>query len=160
MTSFSSMRGILMFLIALCSSSVHQPIRIPTFTASIENIEAKDGISHIFVKTDIINNSPDAIAYLSMSCSWDEFYFTDTNNVDIKKRQMCYLNGFEIVKISPHNKEEKILELIYKGEPETIRFKIGFNYCPINPIILMQSAHSKIRGNFILWSYRLEADIK
>ena len=151
------MRGIVIFLIALCASSAQQRIRIPRFTASIVNIESIDSITHIFVKTDIENNSSDTVAYASMSCSWDEFYFTDTSKV-ILKRQMCYRNGPVIVKISPHNKEEKILELIYKDEPKTIRFKIGFSYCPINHLTLMQNIHSKIPHNYILWSYLLEVD--
>lgn len=101
----------------------------------------------------LTNNSADTVKYRSMSCSWQEYYRTNSKYWGIEINP-CFKNGLTIEKISPNSSITKTISLVkrkgYHGKEDTV-FKLGLNYLPTeskikkrseilwsNPIILFQ----------------------
>ena len=112
------------------------------------------------VKVILINNTPDTVIYQSMSCSWCDYYITNTPDVSLSSDYFaCDKNIPLKVKILPYSKEEKIISYLLADKiPETtvVSFKIGFNYIPVkeNENISLFNWHPPAKRNYI-WSNSL-----
>lgn len=91
-------------------------------------------VNNLSLKVTLINNTSDTVKYISMDCSWQESYRINSDKwkIDIS---ICYKNGRVIISLPPHQSTSKILCLIKKegiSKFETMKFKIGFNFIPLN----------------------------
>jgi hypothetical protein len=99
------------------------------FTAQVGNWSKENNINVLSVNTTLTNNSPDTISYITMSCSWQEIYTTDTRKLGVDQ-SACGKNIPKLIKIPPHQKEEARLLLWTKGTPgqvQGLKFRIGVN---------------------------------
>lgn len=88
----------------------------------------------LLVKTILTNNSSDTLTFLSMSCSWEDPYITDSQQFYIEGSN-CDENGPVLISLASHTTEERILKLLPKNKtvsssPTT--FKIGFHLVKAN----------------------------
>lgn len=102
----------------------------PTLMAEIDDWKMENKNTYLVIKTTLTNNSADTISYMSMSCSWQELYWTDTKQLAIVINE-CGENGAVLIKIAPYSKEINTLELMTQKnttELNNLKFKIGFNF--------------------------------
>jgi hypothetical protein len=108
------------------------------------------------IETAIINNSPDTLFYISMSCSWQVFYRADSKEFFIET-EPCYKNGFLIIKVPPYQSIKKILTIkqnkLFHQLPIS-KIRIGFDLIKLKSKIAVTFLHS-FTGN-IIWSEPIE----
>src|ERR1700735_3609551 len=76
---------------------------------------SKEGEDNLLpIKITLKNNTSYSVSYLSMSCSWDDFYTLNIEKFTFKGL-LCTNNSPVRIKIPPHGKEEKELILIVKN---------------------------------------------
>lgn len=101
-----------------------------TLTAEIDDWKQNGKLNYLVIKITLTNHSADTISYISMSCSWQHFYSTDTKEFSIEGNE-CNRNAYILKKILPFSKEVNILKLIPKkdiAQLHNLKFRIGFNY--------------------------------
>jgi hypothetical protein len=105
------------------------PSRV-AFTAKTESIRSMDQGVYIFIKTTIANNSSDTLRYLSMSCSWANYYVIDERAIHLPTFQ-CDKDTALLITVKPHQKEEKILRVISLlpvKQLHNLKFRVGFKF--------------------------------
>lgn len=82
----------------------------------------------------LTNNTKDTLRYYSMSCSWQDFYLVDNNNILQVKREGCDKNIPTILKLAPGKSRTVNIKLLIKSSINTskIKFKIGFNLMKVS----------------------------
>lgn len=165
-----------------------QKNNLPTFTAQLEDWHKNekylsDSSAYLHVKTSIINNSSDTLCYLTMSCSWEEFYIINSREL-LFPIKSCDENGLILMKIPPHKMAERLLELSPfplgyshmttegklvkatwddKNQIHNIKFKIGFKLYAI-PYNIVRSMinwsdlwkYKNPKNEIVLWTNTLE----
>ena len=84
--------------------------------------------TYLIVPTILTNNTNDTLKYLTMSCSWQEFYFVDNDMLHVAYRSCLYDSPIALV-LAPHKSVETKVKL-WIGQlldGTKIRFKLGFN---------------------------------
>ena len=114
------------------------------------------------VSTTVTNNSNETLKYLSMSCSWQEFYYVDNNKMSIDVG-VCTKNGPIIVNLAPNESVNKEIKLQIKqdnGGFNKIKFKIGMNLLQVkNENTTSQLYDEFLKDKFmknIIWSNSIE----
>ena len=82
----------------------------------------------LLVPTTLANNSNDTLKYLSMSCSWQEFYYVDNAKMSVDQVN-CSGNDMIILTLAPHKSVDTEVRLVVGQITDTykIKFKIGIN---------------------------------
>lgn len=147
------------FLLVLCvlmvkseASLVAQTTKdhytLTTRTIKRETFKGKD---YWLIECTFKNNSKDTINYMSMSCSWTDFYSVNKKELEIE-RYLCNKNNPIILTLAPGEYANVILKISYrKGFKKTngIHFRIGQN------IIKSKSTDNyeiKLGTHNIIWS--------
>jgi len=143
---------------------------IPTFTVQLDGWHGTkqfliNSSLCMYVKTIITNNSSDTLSYLTMSCSWEEFYIIDSKELSLPMKS-CDENGLTLMQIPPHKTIEKLLLLRSsknKNQLHNTKFKIGFKFYKVNyNNIKNMNSYPDIytyftkKNEIILWSNTLE----
>ncbi len=79
----------------------------------------------------IHNNSDDTLKFYSMSCSWSDFYGTNSKDINISAWR-CEKNVPEIVEIKPHGVYKQYLPIIYNSKlrkGEKYKISLSLNKC-------------------------------
>jgi hypothetical protein len=101
------------------------------------------------IKVRLWNKSKDILKYISMSCSWQEIYLTNSEDLKIKINE-CDKNIPIIILLKPN--ENRIVSLEIEAKKEIINeFKIGLK---LNQIKNLESQNDEYRleNTKILWS--------
>lgn len=147
---------------------------IPSFTAQLDGWHKADSLHRLYlndtstylhVKTSITNNSADTLCYLTMSCSWQDFYIIDSKDIWLPGWD-CGKNMTQWIKIPPHQTAERLLLLTSSknaNELHNIKFKIGFKFYKVNyNKIKNMNSYPDIykyftpKNEIVLWSNILE----
>ncbi|HTB99729.1 MAG TPA: hypothetical protein VK705_03510 [Ferruginibacter sp.] len=100
------------------------------FTAKVDNIKSMDQGIYINVQTTITNNSSDTLRYLSMSCSWANYYVIDSRAFHLPTSE-CDKDTALLIQVAPHKRQETMLRLISllnTKQLHSVKFKIGFKF--------------------------------
>ena len=100
------------------------------FAAQIDSWTTEGNINYLLVNTTLTNTSSDTVKYVSMSCSWQDVYSTDTRDLIIYVN-VCDKNVPQIIDIPPHDKRDILLKLSCTksiNQLQGLKFKIGFNF--------------------------------
>ena len=87
-----------------------------------------DTQTYLMVPTTLTNNTNDTLKYLSMSCSWQEFYYVDNDKMSVDQ-VTCSGNDMIILTLAPHKSVGNEVKLVVGQITDTskIKFKIGIN---------------------------------
>lgn len=93
----------------------------------------------INIPVTLCNNSSDTLRFMSMSCSWDEFYGTNNKNIHIPMIP-CDKNIPETIEVLPHEMFSRTIPVIYlqKSVGKNIKFKIYMSVIKY-PVNMVQS---------------------
>jgi hypothetical protein len=97
--------------------------------AKIDSIKNQEGAATVFVATQLKNFSKDTIKYVSMSCSWEDAYATDAEQLSVIWKE-CDKNFPLVITIPPSQSQERRLQLIGKEQLDKLKdlsFRIGLN---------------------------------
>jgi hypothetical protein len=99
------------------------------FSAQVDNWIKEGDINYLLVRTSLTNSSPDTVTYITMSCSWQDVYTTDTKDLVISVNE-CDKNVPHLIKIPPHGRQDTDLKL--KSEKSisqltNLHFRLGLN---------------------------------
>jgi hypothetical protein len=151
---------ILIFLVGISFSGISQvlkcvdPARI-AFTAKISSIKNMDQGIYLSVETIIMNNSSDTLRYLSMSCSWANYYTIDERAIHLPTPQ-CSEDTALLVKVAPHSNKKttlRLISLMTTKQLHNISFKVGFKFlqaCDTN-----RASKELRKSKNIIWSNSL-----
>jgi hypothetical protein len=130
------------------------PSRI-AFTARINSIKNMDQGIYLSVETTIMNNSSDTLRYLSMSCSWANYYTINERAIHLPTPQ-CNEDTALLIQVAPHSNKKATLRLIAlmsTKQLHNIEFKIGFKFlqaCDTN-----KASRELRRSKNVIWSNSL-----
>jgi len=121
--------------------------------AEIEKQNKKPNSDPLLIKVALTNNSSDTFSYASMSCSWQDFYFTNVAGLTIAV-EVCNSNHPVLIKIAPHKSEVRTLCLLPQNYKElyNMKFKIGVK-------LLLTQTYKEIhhlKNHIIIWSNELD----
>ncbi len=103
-----------------------------TFKAKAGLWNKTDSFYYLSIKTTLINNSPDTIRYVNMSCSSNIIYEIETNKLNIYYKE-CDKNYPKVYILLPYQTEQNILQARTQETPNNLqkeKFRVGFNYVP------------------------------
>lgn len=83
----------------------------------------------LMAKTTLTNSSSDTITYITMSCSWQDSYTTDSKDLFVEVNE-CDKNVPELIRIPPHSSHSTILKLMSNtniNQLKGLQFRVGFN---------------------------------
>jgi hypothetical protein len=151
---------ITIFFIGIFFSGISQvlkcidPSRI-AFTAKISSIKNMDQGIYLSVETIIMNNSSDTLRYLSMSCSWANYYTIDERAIHLPTPQ-CDEDTALLIKVPPHSNKKatlRLISLMSTKQLHNIQFKIGFKFlqaCDTN-----KASRELRKSKNVIWSNSL-----
>jgi hypothetical protein len=152
--------AITIFFVAIYFTGVAQvlkcvdPSRI-AFTAKISSIKNMDQGIYLSVETIIMNNSSDTLRYLSMSCSWANYYTIDERAIHLPTPQ-CDQDTALLIQVLPHSNKKTTLRLIAlmsTKQLHNIQFKVGFKFlqaCDTN-----KASKELRKSKNVIWSNSL-----
>ena len=129
------------------------------FSAQIDRWTKEGSFDFLLIKTTLTNKTPDTVKYVSMSCSWQDPYTTDTGELSILVSP-CDRNVPKLIQIPPDKSEETILSLTSKksiDQLQNIKFRIGFNLVTAkdqNEMFSKVSDLNKMKN--VIWSDTLQ----
>jgi hypothetical protein len=100
------------------------------FSAKVATVKSIDQGVYITVKTAVTNNSSDTLRYLSMSCSWANYYVIDQRAIHLPTPQ-CDRDTALLIMIPPHKQREVVLGLISlltAKQLHNAKFRVGFKF--------------------------------
>jgi hypothetical protein len=114
-----------------------------------------DTIGVIYITTTLYNPTPDTIKFVSMTCSYEDFFTTNTDTFKIQSRYDCYSNYPTVVTLPPMTKTDRYIMVTrtLKGKNvDTSKFKVGMYY--------LEYQKGKISGYIIkLYENRQNAEV-
>ena len=108
--------------------------------------------TYLLVPTTLTNNTNDTLKYLSMSCSWQEFYYVDNDKMSVEQI-ICTKNGQIMLTLLPHKSVEKEIKLVIEQTISTskLKFKIGFSLLKVKNNLPYDFNEQEKKKN-IIWS--------
>jgi len=90
-------------------------------------IASKEKFSFTKIPVRLTNNSKDTLRYITMSCSWEDIYTSNTKRIIILSGP-CDKNIPTIAILPPHQSKNVYLPVIFKKSDTSVKvFKIGIN---------------------------------
>ena len=129
------------------------------FSAQVDNWKREVGINYLSIRTSLINSLSDTVTYISMSCSWQAPYTTDTKDLFVYLNE-CNKNVPRLIKIPPHSRQDTVIKLTSKksiSQLTGLQFRVGFNLITAKDYAEMFSKVSQLtKMNNIIWSETLK----
>lgn len=132
--------GVSIFTILICFYSCHSqvdnPKKGPTLelTASLGGTGSfLDTIGVIYISTTLFNPTNDTVKFISMTCSYEDMFTTNTDTFKIQSRYDCYSNYPTVVTLPPNAKTDRYIMITrtHKGRSiDTSTLKVGMYYLP------------------------------
>lgn len=104
------------------------------------------------VRTTLTNFSGDTLKYISMSCSWWDFYSVDNELLRVEPG-LCDKNTYVFLKLAPGQSDKKELRLIVDKTANTSGtvFRMGFHMVAAQTFMDIYDFQSQLSEN-IVWS--------
>ena len=123
-----------------------------------------DSIPVIYIVATVYNPTSDTVFFISMSCSYEDYFVTDTSAYKVQSRYDCYVNAPFAMAIPPKSRiDHPIMVARTTGGLgwDTTKFKIGMYYVtPGDPrdYYNVSYLHRQMEQAPIIWSN--EIDVK
>jgi hypothetical protein len=121
----------ILICVASCGSQkTSKPIPLQ-LTASLGGIGSlHDTIGVIYISTTLHNLTNDTVRFISMSCSYEDFFTTNTDLFKVQSRYDCYSNYPIVIILPPKSRTDRyiIITAPQKGKKVDIdKLKIGMH---------------------------------
>jgi hypothetical protein len=146
----------LIFFLLILQASTESNAQVTSknnYTLKIERFlkESVRGTKFWLVECTLTNFSKDTLSYLTMSCSWTDFYSVDKKEFEIDGFE-CDKNIPTLITIAPGESRQEVLRLFNRKnllDSKSKKFKVGLNL-----IITTSTSNfkSKLKIKNILWS--------
>ncbi len=117
-------------------------------------LKTVDNEAFLEVPVSLTNNTKDTLYYLTMTCSWQDFYYID--NERLKGEEVpCDKNIFDLLKLAPGKTNTVALKLFYKNptDSDPVTFKIGHNIVKVDDEFKRVKSYRELRKKKnIIWS--------
>ncbi|MFP9098879.1 hypothetical protein ACLI09_07485 [Flavobacterium sp. RHBU_24] len=103
----------------------------PQLSAQPGGITYLDTVPTIHIATTLTNPTADTLHFVSMSCSYEDMFVTNTPNYKVTSRYDCYKNYPEVIALPPHAKLDQFI--IIRPTAKTVnvissKIKVGMYY--------------------------------
>jgi hypothetical protein len=78
-------------------------------TASLGGIKYLEKSPPVCIATTIFNPTDDTIRFLTMTCSYDDFFLTDTAEFKVQSYNFCYSNVPIFITLPPKSKTDRFI---------------------------------------------------
>jgi hypothetical protein len=78
-------------------------------SAWLGGITYLDTVPTIHIATTLTNPTADTLHFISMSCSYEDMFVTNTPNYKVTSRHDCYKNYPEVIALPPHAKLDQFI---------------------------------------------------
>jgi hypothetical protein len=129
------------FLISSCTNEQEkvdtEPLNIPantpklTLSANLGGRSPLDTTNTIYIATTLYNPSVDTIRFLSMTCSYEDFFLADSGSFKIAPFNICYSNVPAVIALPPGRKVDHYITIRPVTNQKDLRgqrIKIGMYY--------------------------------
>jgi hypothetical protein len=133
------------------------------FSAKLEKAGNDDNPNYLLIETSLMNGTLDTLKFISMSCSWEDLYALDTEQLYIPGKA-CDGNYPIIKKIPPGTSEIKEIKVLppVDFKSTNLEFRIGFNLVELKSHEEMRNlllTYKRLTdGKNIIWSEALHAN--
>ena len=107
------------------------------------------------IPTTLKNNTKDTLNYLSMTCSWEEFYSVDNSKLEVEQKA-CDKNMPKMLTLAPGQRETVEIKLIIIDSLDIAetKFKIGFNLMKVSKktIYNLNYIEEEQKKKNVIWS--------
>ena len=134
----------LLIIIFSCTANTKQKVEKNKerfyLKAIISEIKIDSSYNYFSIMTNLINDTKDTIKYASNSCSWQDFYIIDKEQLIVNRKLIlneigCDHDYPQLKTILPYSTDEtKILKFKFKKsfkELHHLIFKVGFYFLPV-----------------------------
>jgi len=118
-----------------------------------------------FIKLSVAlkNNTPDTLKYVSMSCSWIDFYRVDSKKIILNKDSLeCVKNVPVVLKLPPYS--DRVFQFGLKVNEsligQKISYRIGYNLATNVNEYVKKSIEGKSLDQVIIWSDEIKTTIE
>lgn len=128
------------FAILACLGSCHSQEsklsqqKTPELTASLGGTGSfLDTIGVIYIATTIYNPTTDTIRFVSMTCSYEDLFTTDTGTFKIQSRYDCYSNYPTVIILPPNARTNRYIMVTQRPKVKDTnadKLKVGMYYLP------------------------------
>ncbi len=117
---------------AIAAANQKLPSTKLSLTARLGGVSYKNNNRIVYIAASIHNPTADTIHFISMSCSFEDFFFTVGNpHYEIKPRYDCYSNFPITVVLPPHQSTDRFLMIEHDDSDEALHtgtVQIGMNF--------------------------------
>ncbi len=120
--------------------------------------EKADNQTYLLVSTTLTNNTNDTLKYLSMLCSWWDFYYVDNDRIEVYKG-VCKKNFEIMLTLLPHKSVDREIKLVIGQTTGTskLKFRIGINLLKVKNEKIDEWKELRNTKN-IIWSNVIETE--
>lgn len=140
-----------------CNSKEGKQIEKPELelTAQLGGIIYLDTTPTIHISTTLFNPTDDTISFVTMTCSYEDMFLTDTTTFKIQSRYDCYSNVPAVFEIPPNSKLDQFIMV----RPITKEIKVGDNKIRIGMYYLIPKKENGHEGVIKQYENRQNAKI-
>lgn len=129
-----------LFLILLFATCFIKPVCLQEnansgYVLKIKKGKTKKEDSRTFreIPVTLKNTTKDTLYYTTMTCSWQDYYSVDTNNLEVQTVD-CDKNIESLLNLPPSKSATVLLRLLIKNPSDRnpVNFKVGFNLKKVN----------------------------
>ena len=124
-------------------------------TATLGGIIYLDTTSTIHIATTLFNPTKDTLSFVTMSCSYEDLFLTDTSIFKVQSRYDCYSNYPTVTNIPPGEKLDQFIMV----KPTTKDTKIIDNKLRIGMYLLMPKKENGFDGIIKQYENRQKAKV-
>lgn len=91
----------------------------------VENDSLSDWVDSKTIEATLVNKSTDTLRVLEMTCSYEDFFTTDSKENKVQLSHLCYRNFPRILKIPPHGSKSYRFYVEKSATGQEKKFQIG-----------------------------------
>jgi hypothetical protein len=161
MRHFSKFSFIAWLLLTSCNQNVKHVAKQSEFelSASLGGIGYLDSTQVIHIATTLFNPTNDTLNFVTMDCSYEDLFVTDTSIFIVQSRYDCYKNGRIVIRIPPKEKIDQFIMI----RPTSKDIKIGDHKIRIGMYLLTPKKEEEIirpyeqrQNGKIIWSNEID----
>jgi hypothetical protein len=157
MRHFPNFSFIAWLLLTSCNQNVKHVPKQSEFelSANLGGIGYLDTIQTIHIATTLFNPTNDTLSFVTMTCSYEDLFLTDTSIFKVQSRYDCFKNGPIVTSIPPGEKIDQFIMI----SPISKDIKIGDHKLRIGMYLLTPKKEDGFEGIAKQYEQRQNAKI-
>lgn len=124
-------------------------------TASLGGVNYQDTTSTIHIATTLFNPTKDTLSFVTMRCSYEDLFLTDTSTFIVHSRYDCYSNYPIVIAIPPGEKLDQYIMV----KPTSKNIKIEDHQLKIGMYLLIPEKEKGFQGIIEQYESRKNAKV-